>query len=91
MSKYKIGQGVYLIVEDENYGECVVNPDLLCVAAVYKISDSVCQSDIDGIWYSLTTPDDEAIDWCKEEDIFFDRDEAIKEARGRNKIETIGV
>jgi hypothetical protein len=79
MNKYKIGQSVYWICDKNNE----VYPNVLMVNRV--------SIDSFGHHYSLTTPDDDIIDWCREEDVFMDKNDAENEADERNNIETIGV
>lgn len=79
MNKYKVGQTVYWVCDKNNE----VYPNVLMVNRV--------SIDNFGYHYSLTTPDDDIIDWCREEDVFFNKDEATREAKGRSDIITMGI
>ena len=83
MNKYKVGQSVYWICDEESYGDTMVHPDLMVVNRV-SIDDL-------GFHYSLTDSNEDIIDWCREEDVFPHREDAELESRKRNKITLLGV
>lgn len=81
MNKFKVGQSVYLICDSN--GACTVHSDLMVINRV-SIDDL-------GFHYSLTDSNEDIIDWCREEDVFPNKEDALKESRKRNKIILLGV
>lgn len=70
MNKYKVGQGVYWLYNRKN--ETAVYPEVLVINRV--------SIDNLGYHYSLTTPHEDIIDWCREEEVFMSREDAERAA-----------
>lgn len=83
MNKYNVGQSVYLVCCEENYGDTMVHPDMMVINRVSK--------DHLGYHYSLTDSNEDIIDWCREEDVFINKYDAELESRKRNALELLNI
>ena len=77
MNKYKVGQSVYWVYD------MGVHPDMLVINRV-SIDDL-------GYHYSLTDSNEDIIDWCREEDVFVNKQDAEQESLNRSNTILIGV
>jgi hypothetical protein len=77
MSKWKVGQSVYLLYEKD--GRFHIHEDMFVVQRVSE--------DELGFHYSIANGNEDIIDWCRQEDLFCFLDSAIEESIERNLSE----